>query len=85
MCQRVTLVHLPSPVPCWWVQDQLPADADGRRKWPWFKALKWILHNTYRMFNRCVRARCCMEDHIHTQVLHARWHAQAAPAMFVAC
>jgi hypothetical protein len=34
-------------------QDQLPADADSRRKWPWFKALKWVLHNTYRLFNRC--------------------------------
>jgi len=39
---------------CFLLQDQLPAGADEQRKWPWFKALKWVLHNTYRIFNRCV-------------------------------
>lgn len=34
------------------VQDQLPAGIDERRKWVWFKALKWVLHITYRLFNR---------------------------------
>jgi len=53
-----------------WLQDQLPADADERRKWVWFKALKWVLHITYRLFNRWAPAdpggmkdlcclRCC--------------------------
>jgi hypothetical protein len=34
------------------LQDQLPAGLDERRKWVWFKALKWVLHITYRLFNR---------------------------------
>ncbi len=32
----------------------LPAGLDERRKWVWFKALKWVLHITYRLFNRRV-------------------------------
>lgn len=35
------------------MQDQMPAALDERRKWVWFKALKWVLHITYRLFNRC--------------------------------
>lgn len=48
------------------LQDQLPADADSRRKWAWFKALKWVLHNTYRLFNRCV---CVWGGGVHMQAV----------------
>uniref|UniRef100_A0A383WBL3 Importin N-terminal domain-containing protein n=1 Tax=Tetradesmus obliquus TaxID=3088 RepID=A0A383WBL3_TETOB len=39
--------------------DHLPAGLDERRKWVWFKALKWVLHITYRLFNRYGEPRLC--------------------------
>ena len=29
-----------------------PVDPDERKAWPWWKAKKWALHITHRLFNR---------------------------------
>lgn len=30
----------------------MPADADARAAWSWWKAKKWVMHIAYRLFNR---------------------------------
>lgn len=34
------------------LQEGQPQDPDARAAWPWWKAKKWVLHITYRLFNR---------------------------------
>lgn len=29
-----------------------PEDLEARRQWPWWKAMKWALHISHRLFNR---------------------------------
>jgi hypothetical protein len=60
-------------------QDQAPADPADLHKWPWSKTLKWVLHNTYRLFNRCasseesaaVAAACAAQSTWHPLVPRA--------------
>eukprot|EP00878_Enallax_costatus_P046967 GHUV01057304.1.p1 GENE.GHUV01057304.1~~GHUV01057304.1.p1 ORF type:complete len:796 (+),score=306.27 GHUV01057304.1:175-2562(+) len=65
--------------------DQLRASLDDRRKWIWFKALKWVLHITYRLFNRYGEPRLCnagsdqqfgqlFETHVSSQFLEDQLH-----------
>lgn len=35
-----------------WLQEGQPQDPDARAAWPWWKTKKWVLHITYRLFNR---------------------------------
>lgn len=37
---------------CIAVQEGQPLDPDARAAWPWWKAKKWVLHITYRLFSR---------------------------------
>lgn len=34
------------------LQEGQPQDPDARAAWPWWKTKKWVLHITYRLFNR---------------------------------
>lgn len=34
------------------LQEGQPQDLDARAAWSWWKAKKWVLHITYRLFNR---------------------------------
>lgn len=34
------------------IQEGQPEDSDARAGWPWWKAKKWVLHITYRLFTR---------------------------------
>ena len=34
------------------LQEGQPQDPDALAAWPWWKAKKWVLHITYRLFNR---------------------------------
>ena len=34
------------------MQEGQPQDPDARAAWSWWKAKKWVLHITYRLFNR---------------------------------
>ncbi|KAF8071226.1 SAD2 [Scenedesmus sp. PABB004] len=65
--------------------DQLPPGVDERRKWIYFKALKWVLHITYRLFNRYGEPRLCnagtdqqfaqmFEAHVSSQFLEDQLH-----------
>ncbi|DBB04276.1 hypothetical protein WJX77_005934 [Trebouxia sp. C0004] len=41
-----TLMDMPVP------KEGQPSDPDARAAWPWWKAKKWVLHITYRLFSR---------------------------------
>ncbi len=36
-----------------------PEDLEARRQWPWWKAIKWALHITHRLFNRWACRSTC--------------------------
>eukprot|EP00879_Flechtneria_rotunda_P022091 GHRR01023309.1.p1 GENE.GHRR01023309.1~~GHRR01023309.1.p1 ORF type:complete len:1020 (+),score=395.54 GHRR01023309.1:417-3476(+) len=65
--------------------DQMPQGTDDRRKWIWFKAIKWVLHIMYRLFNRFGEPRLCspgadhefgklFETHVTSQFLEDQLH-----------
>ena len=41
-----------SPDQFWVLQEGQPEDLDARAGWSWWKAKKWALHITYRLFTR---------------------------------
>lgn len=58
-----------------------PADIDERKRWPWWKLKKWVLHVVNRMFTRYGDTRAISDTPAHKQerLLAQRFEKEYAP------